>query len=120
MVNVSSGLAFVPFASGPVYSATKAAIHSYTMAMRYSLQDSNVKVVEIVPPAVQTNLGGSHAFGEDLDEYVEATMERFEAGEEEIGYKFSEDARLADRAKLNGMMNNLAQMMQVEKYSSVK
>lgn len=117
LANVSSGLAFVPFAAGPVYSATKAAIHSYTAAMRYSLQENtNVKVVEIVPPAVQTNLGGSHAFGEDLDTYCKATMDRFEAGEEEIGFNFSEAARLADRATLDGMMVQLAENMQVEKY----
>ncbi|KAI2499563.1 hypothetical protein MHU86_14924 [Fragilaria crotonensis] len=49
LANVSSGLAFIPFCAGPVYAATKAAIHSYTMSMRYSLQDTNVRVVEIVP-----------------------------------------------------------------------
>ena len=120
LANVSSGLAFVPFTAGPVYAATKAAIHSYTMSMRYSLQDTHVKVVEIVPPAVQTNLGGSHAFGEDLNEYCAATMDRFEAGEDEIGFKFSEAARLADRATLDGMMLNLSEMMQVEKFSATK
>jgi uncharacterized oxidoreductase len=116
LANVSSGLAFVPFAAGPVYAATKAAIHSYTMSMRYSLQDTNVHVVEIVPPAVQSNLGGSHAFGEDLDTYVNATMDRFEAGESEIGYNFSDSARLADRATLDGMMVQVAETMHVDKY----
>jgi uncharacterized oxidoreductase len=117
--NVSSGLAFVPFCAGPVYSATKAAIHSYTMATRYSLQDTNVRVVEIVPPAVKTNLGGSHDFGEECDEYVEATMVRVAAGEPEVGYKFSETARLADRATLDGMMVHLATTMHVPKYPAV-
>jgi uncharacterized oxidoreductase len=116
LANVSSGLAFVPYMNGPVYSATKAAIHSYTMGLRYSLQDTHVRVVEIVPPAVKTNLGGSHAFGEDLDEYVAATMDRVQAGEPEVGFKFSETARLADRATLDGMMNQLATSMHVAKY----
>ena len=49
--------------------------------------------IEIVPPAVKTNLGGSHDFGEELDEYIVATMDRIAAGESEVGYKFSEMAR---------------------------
>lgn len=116
LANVSSGLAFVPFTSGPVYAATKAAIHSYTMSLRYSLQDTNVRVVEIVPPAVKTNLGGSHDFGEDLDEYIVATMDRMAAGEPEVGYKFSETARTADRATLDQLMNQLAANMHTTKF----
>jgi uncharacterized oxidoreductase len=116
LANVSSGLAFVPFPAGPVYGATKAAIHSYTMALRYSLQDTHISVLEIVPPAVKTNLGGSHDFGEELDVYVTATMDRVQAGESEIGYNFSETARLADRATLDGMMNHLSSTMQVPRY----
>lgn len=116
VANVSSGLAFVPFSAGPVYSATKAAIHSYTVAMRLSLTDTNLRLVEIVPPAVKTNLGGSHDFGEDLQEYCEATMERVEAGEVEVGYKFSEQARNADRATLDGMAVTVSDMMHLKKY----
>jgi uncharacterized oxidoreductase len=116
LINVTSGLAFVPFAAAPVYSATKAAMHSYTMALRYSLQNTNLRVIEVAPPAVKTNLGGSHDFGEDCDEYCLATMDRVAAGEAEVGYKFSEAARLGDRATRDGMMENLAGMMNVPKY----
>ena len=84
--------------------------------MRYALHDTNIKVVEIIPPAVKTNLGGSHDFGKDLNECAQPTMDRFEAGETEIGYKFSDTARLADRSALDGMMNHLASTMQVEKF----
>ena len=55
MINVSSGLAFVPYPAAPTYSATKAAIHSYTAAMR-PLLEGKVEVIEIVPPQVQTEL----------------------------------------------------------------
>ncbi|MBX4899688.1 MULTISPECIES: SDR family oxidoreductase [Rhizobium] len=55
IVNVSSGLAFVPLVSSPTYSATKAAIHSYTVAMREALKGT-VEVIELVPPLVQTEL----------------------------------------------------------------
>jgi uncharacterized oxidoreductase len=95
IMNVSSGLAFIPLAMIPIYSATKAAIHSFTMSLRYQLGHElpNIQVYEIAPPAVQTNLGGSHAFGEPLDEYCEATFARLLKGEQEIGYKQSDITR---------------------------
>ena len=57
IINISSGLAFVPLAFMPVYCATKAAIHSFTMSLRYQLKDTGIKVFEIAPPAVDTELG---------------------------------------------------------------
>jgi uncharacterized oxidoreductase len=116
IANVTSGLAFVPYAAGPVYSATKFALHSYTMSMRYSLQDTNVRMIEIIPPAVKSNLGGSHDFGEECDEFCEHVMKRVEAGEEEVGFNISEKARLAGRKVLDEMMVTLAQNMHVKKY----
>lgn len=55
IVNVTSGLAFVPLVVTPTYNATKAAIHSYTLALRDALQ-GRVEVIELAPPAVQTGL----------------------------------------------------------------
>lgn len=54
IVNVSSGLAFVPLARTPTYSATKAAIHSYTVSLRHQLRGTTTEVVELIPPGVQT------------------------------------------------------------------
>ena len=56
-INISSGLAFVPLAFVPVYCATKAAIHSFTLSLRHQLKDTRVKIFEIAPPAVDTELG---------------------------------------------------------------
>src|SRR3546814_11160774 len=55
IVNVTSGLAFVPLLTTPTYNATKAAIHSYTVAMR-ALLKGKIEVIELAPPAVQTGL----------------------------------------------------------------
>jgi uncharacterized oxidoreductase len=58
LLNVSSGLAFVPLAVFPVYCATKAAVHSFSQSLRHQLKDSKVKVIELIPPYVATELGG--------------------------------------------------------------
>ena len=58
IMNVTSGLAFVPLAMTPTYCATKAALHSYTQSLRYQLRDSSVQVLELIPPYVQTELMG--------------------------------------------------------------
>jgi uncharacterized oxidoreductase len=60
IVNVSSGLAFVPFPISPIYCATKAGIHSYTQSLRVQLKNTSVQVFELAPPSVQTPL--QHAF----------------------------------------------------------
>ena len=60
VISVTSGLAFVPFATTPTYCATKAAIHSWTQSLRYQLRNTNVEILELVPPYVQTELLGAH------------------------------------------------------------
>jgi uncharacterized oxidoreductase len=77
IVNVTSGLAFMPSALTPTYCATKAALHSYTQSLRFQLRDSSVQVIEIVPPQVQTALQGERGFDPNampLDDYIAETM----------------------------------------------
>ena len=79
IVNVTSGLAFVPLPSTPTYSATKAALHSYTQALRQRLT-GKVEVIELAPPAVQTDLtpGQSTRAGyQPLDEFADEVMDLF-------------------------------------------
>jgi len=79
VLTVTSGLAYVPLSLNPTYSATKAAIHSYTQAMRYQLADTNVQVIELVPPYVRTSLQGERQANDQnampLDEYIAETMD---------------------------------------------
>ena len=87
ILNVSSGLAFVPLALTPTYCATKAAIHSYTQSLRYQLKDTAIKVIEIIPPWVATELMGE--VPEDprampLDAYIAETMQILATDAEEI------------------------------------
>ncbi|HTZ73878.1 MAG TPA: SDR family NAD(P)-dependent oxidoreductase [Candidatus Aquilonibacter sp.] len=58
IINVSSGLAFVPLAWIPIYCATKAAVHSFTLSLRRQLRDESIRVQELIPPYVKTDLGG--------------------------------------------------------------
>lgn len=79
IVNVTSGLAFVPLVVAPTYSATKAAIHSYTVSLRAAL-DGRVEVIELAPPAVQTGLTPGQATRpgyQPLDEFVDEVMALF-------------------------------------------
>ena len=63
VINTSSALAFVPLPSAPIYSATKAAIHSYTQSLRFQLEETGVEVIELMPPAVKTDLAADIAEG---------------------------------------------------------
>lgn len=88
IMNVTSGLAFTPFAIAPIYSATKAALHSFTMSLRHQLSDTSVEVIEVAPPAVNTDLGGAglHTHGEPLDAFADGIFKGLEEGKLEIGY----------------------------------
>ena len=78
IINVSSGLAFVPLPVTATYSATKAALHSYTISLRVQLAGTRVEVIEIIPPAVATELTPGRAPNErmmSLPDYIDQTMQ---------------------------------------------
>ena len=88
VINVSSGLAFVPLPPAPIYSATKAAIHSYTQSLRFQLEETGVEVIEIMPPGVKTDLtaelseGGASLM--TTDELVKQSFASLKAGALEV------------------------------------
>ena len=109
IINVTSGLAFAPVAFLPIYSATKAAMHSFTLSLRQQLASTAVEVLEIVPPAVDTDLGapGLHTFGVPVDAFADAVLARLAAGEQEVGYGDSESIRQAGRPELDARFTQL-------------
>jgi uncharacterized oxidoreductase len=78
IMTVSSGLAYLPMALTPTYCATKAAIHSYSLTLRYQLRGTKIEVLELVPPYVQTELTGSRQANDPrampLKDFIEETM----------------------------------------------
>jgi len=79
VINVTSGLGFIPLAMTATYSATKAALHSYSLSQRYLLKDSNVRVLELAPPYVQTELNGPYQLSDPrampLQEFIDETIQ---------------------------------------------
>lgn len=87
VVNVTSGGAFIPQPFAPVYSAAKAALHSFTLNLRLALEDTSVRVVEVIPPAVATGLSGlEHPHGADVDVFCDTVMAGLDSGALEVGY----------------------------------
>lgn len=107
--NVSSGLAFLPAPFAPIYAATKAALHSATMSMRAAYASLGIEVIEIIPPSVNTNLGGAllQRHGVPVDTFADAVMDRIADGEVEIGYGTSDVRRRASRAELDAEFDQM-------------
>jgi uncharacterized oxidoreductase len=92
IMNVTSGLAFIPMAKAPVYCATKAFMRSFTLSLRRQLKDANVEVIEIIPPALNTDLGGKgiHDAYPPVSEFIEAIFEQLMEGKLELTFGMSE------------------------------
>ena len=112
IVNVTSGLAFVPFPKAPTYSATKAAMHSYSVALRIQLE-GKVEVIELAPPAVRTDLTPGQSTREGympLDEFADEVMALFavEPTPEEI---LVQNVLPLRSAEANGMVPQVLAML---------
>jgi uncharacterized oxidoreductase len=118
IINVTSGLAFLPLAITPTYSATKAALHSYTMSLRYQLKGSSVDVIELAPPYVQTELMGPQQANDPhampLAAFIEEVMDILSSSpdEPEILVQKVHELRYAERgADVYGHFNKFNDAM---------
>jgi uncharacterized oxidoreductase len=112
IINVSSGLAFVPLAMTPTYSATKAALHSYSQSLRYQLRGTSVEVLELAPPAVATDLmpgSRTNPRSMPLDDYISESMALLKSAKDEILVERVKMLRHAEKdgsyAGVFGMLN---------------
>lgn len=107
IINVTSGLAFIQPGWVPIYGATKAALHSFTVSLRLQLSNSNtnVEVIEIIPPVVNTDLGGIglHTEGIAVEDFIQAVFNGFEKGDKEIAVGTSINISRASRDVLDNI-----------------
>ncbi len=91
IMNVTSGLAFVPLLKVPIYCATKAFFHSFTLSLRELVRDRNNEVIEVIPPALNTDLGGKglHDHAPPVSEFIDAIFAQLHEGKTEVSAGFS-------------------------------
>ncbi|MEP7127346.1 MAG: SDR family NAD(P)-dependent oxidoreductase [Chitinophagales bacterium] len=92
IINVTSGLAFVQLSKVPVYCATKAFCHSFTLSLRHLLKARNIEVIEMIPPALNTDLGGKglHDGQPAVSDFVASVFQQMKEGKTELTFGFSE------------------------------
>ena len=109
IINVSSGLGFVPLAIFPVYCATKAAVHSFSLSLRHQLRKTSIKVFEIIPPTVNTQLG--KGVGKNMGikpaEVAETALKCIEKDEYEIPVGMAQNLRMGARENPEQAFQNL-------------
>ncbi len=112
IMNVTSGLSFVPLIKVPVYSATKAFFHSFTLSLQALLKSKNIEVIEVVPPALNTDLGGKgiHDSAPPVSDFIKAIFAQLAEGKTQLTFGFSETV---SRAGLDVLQSTFARMNQV-------
>ena len=94
IMNVTSGLAFVPAIRMPVYSATKAFLNSFNQSLQALLAAKNIEVIEVVPPALNTDLGGKgiHDQFPPVSDFIDAIFHQLKEGRRQLTFGFTETA----------------------------
>ena len=112
IVNVTSGLAFVQFTKVPVYCATKAFLHSFTVSLRELVRERGVEVVELVPPALNTDLGGKglHDFAPPVKDFIEAVFAQLAEGKTTATFGFTEALSRAGQEVVEPIFKRMNQL----------
>jgi uncharacterized oxidoreductase len=109
VMNVTSGLAFVPLSKVPVYCATKAFLRSFTLSLRHQLKSTNTEVIEIIPPALNTDLGakGLHDAHPPVSDFVESIFKQLKDGKNELTFATSAARAEANNATIADYFNRM-------------
>ncbi len=109
IMNVTSGLAFVPLTKVPIYCATKAFFRSFTLSLRHMLKSRNIEVIEIIPPALNTDLGakGLHDGQPAVRDFIDAIFEQLKAGKTELTFGTSEPRAKANNDTITDYFNRM-------------
>ncbi|HTB25786.1 MAG TPA: SDR family NAD(P)-dependent oxidoreductase [Puia sp.] len=109
IINVTSGLAFVPFSKVPVYCATKAFLRSFTLSLRHSLKSTDIEVIEMIPPALNTDLGGKgiHDAHPAVSDFVESVFRQMKEGKTELSFGMSEGRVKANNESIAEYFNRM-------------
>lgn len=109
IMNVTSGLSFAPLCRVPVYSASKAFFHSFTLSARHLLKSKNIEVIEIIPPALNTDLGGKglHDAAPPVSDFINAIFDQLKEGKNELAFGFSEAMTKASQEDLKNAFNRM-------------
>ena len=109
VINVTSGLAFVQLSKVPVYCATKAFFHSFTLSLRHILKSKNIEVIEMIPPALNTDLGGKglHDGQPAVSDFIESVFQQMRDGKTELTFGFSEVMLKANPEVINETYNRM-------------
>ena len=109
IINVTSGLAFVPLSKIPVYCATKAFMRSFTLSLRHSLKSTGVEVIEMIPPALNTDLGGKgiHDAHPAVSDFVESVFQQMKEGKTELTFGTSEGRANANNDTISEYFNRM-------------
>ena len=109
VINVTSGLSFVPLTKVPVYSATKAFFHSFTLSLRHILKAKNIEVIEMIPPALNTDLGGKglHDAAPPVSDFIESVFQQLKDGKTELTFGFSDMMVKANPEALQATFNRM-------------
>lgn len=92
LINVTSALSFVPLTKTPTYCSTKAFFHSFTVSLRHLLRTQNIEVIEIIPPGLNTDLGGEglHDDFPSVADFIESIFDQLQMGKKELTFSYSE------------------------------
>ncbi len=111
IINVTSGLAYVPLTKVPVYSATKAFFRSFTLSLRHQLQNTDIEIIEIIPPKLNTDLGGKglHDDAPPVNGFLDSIFRQLKNGNTELAYAFSEEQTKVNNATIQDHFKKLNQ-----------